>query len=111
MSNTLANVPSRVPIPGIPADSLDMVESEGSSWYNDLEVSLENRVSNSLQFLASYTFSKALDTDGANINGTSAGLSLTLGDQNSPTQRWGAGKFRSHAAIHHQLNLVDTEST
>ncbi|HXQ34285.1 MAG TPA: TonB-dependent receptor, partial [Anaerolineales bacterium] len=79
MSNTLANVPSRVPIPGIPADSLDMVESGGSSWYNDLEVSLANRVSDSLQFLASYTFSKALDTDGANINGTSAGLSLTLG--------------------------------
>jgi hypothetical protein len=93
MSNTLANVPSRVPIPGIPADSLDMVESEGSSWYNGLEVSLENRVSDSLQFLASYTFSKALDTDGANINGTSAGLSLTLGDQNSPSQRWGRASF------------------
>ena len=93
MSNTLANIPSRVPIPGIPADSLDMVESAGSSWYNGLEVSLENRVSDSLQFLASYTFSKALDTDGANINGTSAGLALTLGDQNSPNQRWGRASF------------------
>jgi hypothetical protein len=93
MSNTLANIPSRVPIPGIPADSLDMVESAGSSWYNGLEISLENRVSDSLQFLASYTFSKALDTDGANINGTSAGLSLTLGDQNSPNQRWGRASF------------------
>jgi hypothetical protein len=69
-----------------------MVESAGSSWYN-AEVSLENRVSDSLRFLASYTFSKALDTDGDNINGTSAGLSLTLGDQNSPSQRWGRASF------------------
>jgi hypothetical protein len=92
-SNALDNVPSRVPIPGVPADSLDMVESEGSSWYNALEVSVENRVSDNLRFLASYTFSKALDTDGANINGTSAGLSLTLGDQNSQSQRWGRASF------------------
>jgi len=93
MFNTLANVPLRVPVPGIPADSLDMVESGGSSWYNGLELSLANRVSDRLQFLASYTFSKALDTDGANINGTSAGLALTLGDQNSPGQRWGRTSF------------------
>jgi hypothetical protein len=77
----------------MPADSLDMVESEGSSWYNGLELSLTKRMSHGLQFLASYTFSKTLDTDGANINGTSAGLALTLGDQNSPRQRWGRASF------------------
>jgi hypothetical protein len=93
VSDTLANVSSRVPILGIPADSLDMVESEGSSWYNGLELSLTKRMSHGLQFLASYTFSKTLDTDGANINGTSAGLALTLGDQNSPRQRWGRASF------------------
>jgi len=69
------------------------VESGGSSWYNGLELSLQNRVSRNLRFFASYTFSKALDTDGANINGTSAGLALTLGDQNSPSQRWGRTSF------------------
>jgi hypothetical protein len=53
-----------------------------------------------LQFLGSYTFSKTLDTDGANINGTSAGLALTLGDQNSPRQRWGRASFdRTHRFI------------
>jgi hypothetical protein len=46
-----------------------------------------------LQFLASYTFSKTLDTDGADINGTSAANTLTLGDQNSPAQRWGRASF------------------
>jgi len=97
ISNTITNINSRVPIPGIPADSLDMVESEGSSWYNGLELSLTKRIGRGLQFLGSYTFSKTLDTDGANINGTSAGIALTLGDQNSPRQRWGRASFdRTH---------------
>jgi hypothetical protein len=46
-----------------------------------------------IQFLASYTFSKTLDTDGADINSTSASNALTLGDQNSPRQRWGRASF------------------
>ena len=46
-----------------------------------------------MQFLASYTFSKSLDTDGADINGTGAGNTITRGDQNSPWQRWGRSSF------------------
>jgi hypothetical protein len=99
-SDTLANIGLRVPIVGIPADSLDLVESEGSSWYNGLEVSLTKRLSHGLQFLSSYTFSKTLDTDGADINATSAGVALTLGDQNSPGQRWGRASFdRTHRFV------------
>jgi hypothetical protein len=99
-SNTLANVSLRVPIAGIPADSLDVVESAGSSWYNGLELSLTKQMGHGLQFLASYTFSKALDTDGADINGTSAGVALTLGNQNSPAQRWGRSSFdRTHRFV------------
>lgn len=92
-SDTLANISSRVPIPGIPPDSLDMVESAGNSWYNGLEATLAKRMSHGFQFLTSYTFSKTLDTDGANINGTGAGIALTLGNQNSPAQRWGRTSF------------------
>jgi hypothetical protein len=88
-SNTLANISLRVPIPGIRPDALREMESAGSSWYNGLEVSLTKRLSHGIQFLASYTFSKTLDTDGSDINGTSAGNTLPLGDQNSPKQRWG----------------------
>src|SRR5215467_14499216 len=88
-SDTLANVSARVPILGIPPDSLQEMESQGSSWYNGLEASLTRHVGHGLQFLASYTFSKTLDTDGADINSTSSGNALTLGDQNSPAQRWG----------------------
>jgi TonB dependent receptor len=91
--NTLVNIPLRVPIPGITPPGLQEVESAGESWYNALEVSLTKRFSRGLQFLASYTFSKSLDTDGANINGTSAGNTFTRGDQNSPSQRRGRSSF------------------
>jgi len=99
-TNTVANIPIRVPILGIPPDSLVEMESEGSSWYNGLEVSLTKRLSHGLQFLASYTFSKTLDTDGADINSTSSGNALTLGNQNSPGQRWGRASFdRPHRFV------------
>jgi hypothetical protein len=99
-TNTVSNIPFRVPIRGVPPDSLDEMESEGSSWYNGLEASLTRRLSRGLQFLASYTFSKTLDTDGADINSTSSGNALTLGDQNSPGQRWGRASFnRTHRFI------------
>ena len=99
-SNTVENISQRVPLIGVPPDSLQLMESEGSSWYNGLEVSLTKRLSRGLQFLASYTFSKALDTDGADINSTSSGNALTLGDQNSPGQRWGRPSFdRTHRFV------------
>jgi hypothetical protein len=99
-TNTVENISLRVPILGIPADSLVEMESEGSSWYNGLEVSLTKRLGHGLQFLASYTFSKTLDTDGADINSTSSGNALTLGDQDSPAQRWGRASFdRTHRFV------------
>jgi hypothetical protein len=99
-TNTIENIPLRRPILGIPPDSGVEMESEGQSWYNGLEVSLTKRLSRGLQLLASYTFSKTLDTDGADINSTSSGNALTLGDQNSARQRWGRASFdRTHRLI------------
>ena len=92
-TNTVANIPLRVPIPGIRPDSLREMESEGQSWYNGLEASLTKRLGHGVQMLASYTFSKTLDTDGSDINSVSTGNALTLGDQNSPRQRWGRASF------------------
>src|SRR5215467_9612584 len=82
------------------------MESEGNSWYNGLEVSLTKRLSRGLQFLASCTFSKTLYTDGADINSTSNGNALTLGDQ-PPQTEMGTGQFRSHSPIRFQHH-VDT---
>ena len=93
VSNTVANIGLRVPVPGIAPDALGLVESEGTSSFNDLEVSLNKRLSRGLQFLSSYTFSKTLDSDPANVNGNSAGNTLTRGDQNSAAQRRGRASF------------------
>ena len=99
-TNTLASIPMRVPILGIPPDSLVEMESEGSSWYNALEASITKRLGNGFELLTSYTFSKTLDTDGADINATSSGNGLTLGDQNSPRERWGRTSFdRTHRFV------------
>jgi hypothetical protein len=99
-SNTLANIGSRVPIPGIRPDALREMESEGSSRYSGLEVSLTKRFGHALQFLASYTFSKTLDTDGSDIDAVSSQNALPLGDQNSERQRWGRASFdRTHRLV------------
>jgi hypothetical protein len=100
ITNTVANIPLRVPILGVPPDSLVEMESEGSGWYNGLEASFAKPLGHGLQFLASYTFSKTLDTDGSDINATSSGNALTLGNQNSPRQRWGRASFdRTHRFV------------
>jgi hypothetical protein len=99
-SNTVANISQRVPVQGVLPDSLGEIESGGISRYNGLEASLNKQLGKGLQLLASYTFSKALDSDGSNINGVSAGNRLTLGDQNSPAQRWGrASSDRTHRFV------------
>jgi Carboxypeptidase regulatory-like domain/TonB dependent receptor len=99
-TNTVDNIDLRVPVQGVPPDALQLTESAGTSWYNGLEASLSKRLSKGLQGLCSYTFSKILDSDGSNINGISAGNTLTLGDQNSPRQRWGRASFnRTHRLV------------
>jgi hypothetical protein len=76
------------------------MESEGTSWFNGLETSLTKRFAHGIQFLASYTLSKTLDTDGADTNGSSSANALTLGDQNSSRQRWGRASFdRTHRFV------------
>jgi len=99
-TNTIANIPSRLPILGIPSDSGVEMESQGSAWYNGLEVSVTKSPGHGFQFLASYTYSKTLDTDGADINSTSSGNQVTLGDQNSPNRRWGRASLdRTHRFV------------
>jgi hypothetical protein len=83
------------------------MESEGSSSYNGLEMSLTKRLSRGFQLLGSYTFSKTLDTDGADINSTSSGNALTLGNQNDPAQRWGRASFdRTHRFVFSAIWIV-----
>jgi hypothetical protein len=99
-TNTLANVGMRVPIQGWAPDGIVMIESSGDTKYNGLETTLTKRMSKGLLFLASYTWSKTLDTDGANVVSTAASGGLTLGNQNDPRQRYGPSSFdRTHRLV------------
>ena len=91
-TNTLANIPLRVPIEGFGPTGIGNIDSEGASWYNALEVNITKRLSKGLQFLASYTFAKSLDTDGANVVVTSD-ATITVGNQNNPKSRYGRSSF------------------
>ncbi|MGH6691662.1 MAG: hypothetical protein ACREF4_13400, partial [Gammaproteobacteria bacterium] len=70
------------------ATGLRVNESAGESWYDGLEASLTKRFSHGLQFLASYTWSKALDSDGANFFSSQVSGTAT-GDNNDPLARKG----------------------
>ena len=67
--NTLANIPLRQPIEGFSSAAATTVESKGASWYNALGVSLNKRLSHGLQFLASYTWTSALETAPGYVSG------------------------------------------
>jgi len=97
-TNTVANIPQRVPFQGL-ATSVRLVETAGASWYNGLEASLTKRFSRGLQFLASYTFSKSLDTDAANVDAT-GNATNTIGNQNDHGSRYGRLAFdRTHRFV------------
>ncbi len=96
ISNTVSNIGNRLPFIGFAsgASSINQIESAGASWYNGLQASLTKRFSHGLQFLASYTWSKEMDTDGVDPEWGSAGGTSSLGDQSpAPRTRYGPGNF------------------
>ena len=98
-TNTVANVQSRVPYQGFSASGFQAVESEGASWYNSLQTTLNKRISNGSQVQAAYTFSRLLDTDGGNSVLTSGGNVVTVGNQNGQHSRYG----RADANVEHRF--------
>ena len=68
-TNTLENLPLRQPIEGFSSAAASTVESAGASWYNALGVNLNKRLSHGLQFLVSYTWASALETNPGYVNG------------------------------------------
>jgi hypothetical protein len=103
VDNTVANIPDRLPYIGFSSDAtgINQIESAGASWYNALQASVTKRYHNGLQFLASYTFSKELDTDGVDPEWGSAGGTSSLGNQSDiPNTRYGPGNFnRKHRFV------------
>jgi carboxypeptidase family protein/TonB-dependent receptor-like protein len=96
-TNTLANIPLRVPILGFTAPGISDIDSPASSWYHGLEASVNKRLRNGLQFLASYTFSRAY-TDAA--TNTLAGGGNVAGDNNTRRANYGLADFnRAHRFV------------
>jgi hypothetical protein len=89
-TNTLTNVNQRRPILGF--GRLLVVESNGNSWYHGLETSVTKRFSHGLQFLASYTFARAFDSDGGFVSFTSSAAG-SPGNQNDWRSRYGPSSF------------------
>ncbi len=97
-TNTVANIAQRLPVQGFTAPGIAQIENSGSSWYNGLEASLTKRFSQGLQFQASYTFSKVLDTNGLDLN--SSGIGVLLGNNNDPKGGYGRAIFdRTHRFV------------
>jgi hypothetical protein len=95
-TNTLANLGLRTPLLGW-ATVFD-AQSAGASWYNALEASLTKRFGHGLTFLASYTWSRALDTDAPAAD--QFGIGVTPGNQDSNSAAYGRSAFnRSQRAI------------
>ncbi len=62
------NVALRAPYQGVEVGSFLQIQSTAQSTYNSLQMSLTKRLSNGLQFLASYSYAKSID----NASGGSA---------------------------------------
>ena len=98
-TNTVANITQRKPYLGWSTSGLLTVESQGESTYDGLETSLTKRYSNGLQFLASYTYSRTIDSDGANTEANGQ-AGAGIGNQNDDAARRGPASFsRPHRFV------------
>jgi hypothetical protein len=98
-TNTLANLPLRVPVEGFTATGLSAIQTSGDSWYNALQASLTKRFSSGLQFLASYSFARLFDTEGGTTSGAGV-LQLVTGNQRAPSARYGpSSMIRPHRVV------------
>ena len=90
-SNTLANIPLRVPIEGWSIPGAAIFESIGSSWYNGLNASLTKRFSHGLQFQVAYTWASALENAPQYVQGANGGA--MIGNQNDLRANYGYDGF------------------
>jgi hypothetical protein len=98
-TNTVANVPLRVPYEGFQPNSSYSVQNTGDSWYNSGQVSLTKRLSHGFQFLASYTYGRLFDESGGNTALVYDGF-MPYGNQDNPRARYGPSpSIRPHRVV------------
>jgi hypothetical protein len=59
-TNTVANIPLRVPYEGWTANTMYLFKTGGEAWYNALQVSLTQKLRHRFQYQASYTWLRLL---------------------------------------------------
>ena len=96
-TNTPQNAQLRAPFQGVSTVNFSQAQGTAQSTYNSLQVSVTRRLSQGLQFLASYTFAKAID----NASGRDEfDFSAILGDQLNNRANRGVSDFdRTHRFV------------
>jgi Carboxypeptidase regulatory-like domain/TonB-dependent Receptor Plug Domain/TonB dependent receptor len=98
-TTTNENISQRVPYQGVAGGSY-ICETTFNANYNGLQTSLTKRLSHGLDFLASYTFSKALDYTSGNGGLSSLDLDFLGNDQSNPRSSYGPSDFdRKHRFV------------
>ncbi len=90
-TNTVANIPDRIPYQGWSPSQFQYIESAASYWYNALLVSLNKRFNHGLQFQASYSWMKEMGTAFGGSTGVNGGT--VLGNQNNLSSEYGLDNF------------------
>lgn len=109
-TNTPGNAILRAPLQGVSINGFSLNESTAHSSYDSLQISLTERLSYGLQFLAAYTLAKSIDN--ASGSGGGAGIagvvntgavndsSLILGNEGDPRANRGVSDFdRTHRFV------------
>ncbi len=109
-TNTTDNAKLRAPFQGVEINSFFQNQTTAQSTYNSLQVSVTQRVSRGLQFLASYTYAKSIDNGSGNGGGSGisgvvnpgavADTSIGLGNQLNTRANRGVSDFdRTHRFV------------
>jgi hypothetical protein len=104
-TNTLANLPFRVPVAGFTTNNLGIIATSGSSWYNALQSSLHKQTTRSGELLVSYTWARLLADS---YGGTDAQHGGTLlGNQLQHSISYGPDSFlrEQRIVVSYLLNL------
>jgi hypothetical protein len=96
-TNTPGNVGLRAPFQGVDVSGFDQRQSTAQSSYNSLQTSLTKRISQGLQFLASYTYARSID-NGSGLD--SFDFTSILGNQLDNHTNRGVSNFdRTHRFV------------
>jgi len=101
-TNTQENAPLRAPFQGITSYAPSgLNQTTGQSTYNSLQMSLTQRFSQGLQFLAAYTYAKSIDnTSSGSVSGLQNEVAFIAGNQLDNRGNRGVSNFdRTHRFV------------